>query len=29
MKGNGQHLGISVGAISRVVFKYQELTKKF
>jgi hypothetical protein len=29
MKVNGQHPGISVGAISRMVFKYQELTTKF
>jgi hypothetical protein len=29
MEVNGQHPDISVGAISRMIFKYQELTRKF
>ena len=29
MKINGQHLDINVGPISRLIFKYQELTRKF
>jgi tetrahydromethanopterin S-methyltransferase subunit H len=28
MKINGQHLNINIGPIDRLIFKYQELTRK-
>jgi len=29
MKINDQHLGINVGLIGRLIFKYQKLTRNF